>query len=222
MSQSAVALPVLTERNRLREIGVPALIVAGVLLLSIVSLLDTSFSALRANFAAVQLSNAVLLDLAEVNTQTIGVDFSVRGYALTNDAGFLTRLADRRVALRKAIDHLAHITSAEPGASARLAELRRRVARQEDIYDRLAALGPGHAKEVGQAIVDPAKREVRFAVLRWLDSMRDAELKQLQDRRHEAERQVRHTYYVVFGVLVLSFIAGAIGLSLTVMQRDWH
>ena len=192
---------------------------AVVLLVSAMAMLSENVSQVRESYAWVQRSNAALLDLAEINTQVMGIDMTVRGYALTGNPAFLKYEADNRELLRRAIDDLASLTSHEPGHSVSIATLRVLVARHEAVFSRLSALGPGHLKDVAAAITDPAKREARYAVQRALTVLHADEVSLLTARRSAAERQASRTFEIAFGIVFLAFVASALGFALVLHGR---
>ncbi|MGA7675816.1 MAG: CHASE3 domain-containing protein [Rhizomicrobium sp.] len=207
------------ERASLRDIGVPALLAAAVLFVSAMSMLNANVSALRESYGRVQRSNSVLLDLAEINTLVMGIDMTVRGYALTDNPDFLVYEADNRNRLGMAIDNLASLLSDEPGQSASMAKLRALVASHEEVFSQLSSLGPGHAKDVAAVIVDPEKRKIRYAVQNTLTAMHNGEMKQLSARQQAVERQVSHTFNLALGIVAFAFVAGAVGFALTLFGR---
>jgi len=207
------------ERAGVRDIGVPTLLAAVVLFVSAMAMLGANVSALRESYGRVQRSNSVLLDMAEINTLVMGIDMTVRGYALTDNPDFLVYEADNRNRLCIRIDHLASLVLDDPEQSARIAKLRALVARHEEVFSQLSSLGPGHAKEVAAVIVDPAKRKIRYAAQDTLTAMHDNEMKRLSAHQQAAERQVSHTFNLALGIVAFAFIAGAVGFALTLLGR---
>jgi CHASE3 domain sensor protein len=207
------------DRASLREVGVPTLLAAVVLFVAAMSMLGNNVSALRESYGWVQRSNNVLLDIAEINTLVMGVDMTVRGYALTDKPDFLLYEADNRHRLGIAIDNLASLASDDPGQSVSIVKLRALVARQEEVFVQLSSLGPGHAKDVAAAIIDPATREKRYAVQRALTALHDDEIKRLAARQREADRQVSHAFNLALGIVVFASIAGALGIALMLYGR---
>jgi len=207
------------EGGYLRQIGTPLLFGAVVLLVSAMAMLGDNVSQMRRGYAWVQRSNAALLDIAEINTQVMGIDMTVRGYALTGDPVFLRYEADNRKLLGNAIDDFASLMEGEPGHSVSIAALRALVARHETVFSRLSELGPGHAADVAATITDPAKREARYAVQRALTALHADELKLLAARRTAAERQASRTFYIAFGIVFFAFVASALGFALVLHGR---
>lgn len=204
----------------LRELGVPMLLTAIVLFACAMAMLNANVSALRQSYSSVQRSNSVLLELAEINTLVIGIDTTVRGYALTDNPDFLVYEADNRRRLDYAIENLDSLASDDgPGQTAHIARLRTLVAEHEALFSKLSSLGPGHAKDVAAAIVDPAKRKIRYAVQNTLTAMHDDEMELLSTRQRLVERQVSHTFFLALGIIAFAFIAGTVGVMLTLHNR---
>ena len=207
------------EYGYLRQIGTPMLLGAVVLLVSAMSMLGDNVSQVRTGYASVQRSNAALLDLAEINTQVMGIDMTVRGYALTGNPVFLRYEADNRKLLGSAIDDLGSLIADEPGHSVSMTTLRTLVARHEAVFSQLSDLGPGHANDVAAAITDPAKREARYAVQRALTALHTDELKLLDARRNATERQASRTFEIAFGIVFFAFVTSALGAALVLHKR---
>jgi len=206
-------------RASLREVGLPMLLTAVVLFVAALAMLGANVSALRASYSNVQRSNSVLLELAEINTLVMGIDMTVRGYALTDNPNFLAYEADNRRRLGYSIENLASFASTEPGQSVRIAELRKLVGKHEELFSQLSSLGPGHAKEVAAAIADPAKRKIRYAVQDMLRAIHNDEVKLLAERQQMAELQVSYTFDLAVGIIAFAFIAGIAGFALTLHSR---
>ena len=211
---------ILFEYGYLRQIGTPMLLCAVVLFVSAMAMLGDNVSQVRTGYASVQRSNAALLDIAEINTQVMGIDMTVRGYALTGNPVFLHYEADNRELLRRAMDDLASLIAGEAGHSVSMATLRQLVARHEAVFAKLSDLGPGHGADVAAAITDPAKREARYAVQRALTALHADELKLLDARRNAAERQASRTFEIAFGIVFLAFVASALGFALVLHKRS--
>jgi CHASE3 domain sensor protein len=215
MQRGPIRVRDFVNRSRLREVGLPMLLAAAVLLLSAMVLLGANISELRRTNTEVQRTNAALLDLAEINTLVMGIDMTVRGYALTDDPEFLVYETDNRARLHIAVDHFASLVKGEPEWAGRIAALRKLIAKHEALFLDLSALGPGHAREVGAAIADPVKRQARYDVQNTLTGMRTDELTQLSALQEKTEGQIRRTNYLAFGIFFLAFFAGLFGVVLT-------
>jgi len=209
----------LFERGHLREMGTPTLFVAVVLLLSGMALLGANVSELRESYAWVERSNNTLLQLAAVDSKLVGVEMTVRGYALTDDPVFLAYQQHERTFTTMALDKLSALLADQPAEAGRLAKLHTLVAKRLALFAQLSALGPGHAKDVAAAITDPQKRGDMLEARLTLEALRDDELKLLAARQDASARQAAHTYKLAFVFVVLAFLFSALGLVFTLYGR---
>lgn len=206
-------------RGHLREMGTPTLFAAVVLLLSGMVLLGANVSELRESYAWVQRSNNTLLRIAEVDSKLVGVEMTVRGYALTDDPAFLGYQRHERTRVTVALNKLTALMAYQPAQAGRLAKLRALVEKRLALYAYLSGLGPGHAKEVAAAITDPQKRNDMLGTRLTLEALRDDELKVLAARQDASARQAAHTYKLAFVVVVLAFLFSALGFVFTLYGR---
>ena len=197
----------------------PTLLASIVLVVAAMTMLGNNVSSLRGSYGWVQRSNNVLLDISEINTLVMGIDMAVRGYALTDNPDFLVYEANTAKRLNATNDDLAKLASDDPGLKANVVKLRGLVAKQDELFSGLSKLGPGHAKEIGAAIADPAKRETRYAVQRLLTVIHDREVKRLAARQQAADHDVTHAFMLALGLVALAFVAGAVGFAMTILGR---
>ncbi|MDE2183077.1 MAG: CHASE3 domain-containing protein [Alphaproteobacteria bacterium] len=207
------------ERVDLRELGLSLLFAAVVLFVAAMAMLGRNVAAMQESYASVQRSNTALLKIEEINTQVMGIDMTIRGYALTDDPVFLMYFSDSRRRLHRALDVLDSLIRSEPEGPADMADLRRRSALQEQVFAVLARLGPGHAREIAAAITDPVQRRKRYEVQRKLTALHDKEEALLVERQAAALHQASRTYALVASIGGLAFVVGAIGFALTLMGR---
>ncbi len=219
MPRTSPKFRIFLERAHLREVGVPTLLTSVVLVVAAMTMLGNNVSSLRGSYGWVQRSNNVLLDISEINTLVMGVDMTVRGYALTDSPDFLVYEADNVNRLNESIDALDRLALDDPGLKANVVKLRGLVAKQDELFSGLSSLGPGHAKEVGAAIADPAKRETRYAVQRLLTAIHDREIKRLAARQQAADHDVTHAFNLALGLVAFAFVAGAVGFAMTILGR---
>ncbi len=204
----------LFRRGDLRQIGSSALFGAVVLLLCGMVLLGSNITRLRDSYAWVQRSNAILLQLAEVDSKLVGVEMTVRGYALTDDPMFLKWQKDERKRTLTALSKLAVLLGNDPMHTDHVKWLRTLVGRRLALYAHLSALGPGHAKEVAAAIRDPVERSDMLNARLVLEHVRAQELTVLNERQATAAEQSVQSYKLAFGIVVLAFVLSALGFTL--------
>ena len=80
MNSKVEGIRILFQRGHMRQTGTSCLFGAVVLLLSGMMLLGANVSKLRDSYTRIQRSNAVLLQLDEVDAKLVGVEMTVRGY----------------------------------------------------------------------------------------------------------------------------------------------
>jgi len=203
------------QNGHLRSAGTEILVGAIMLLVAGMVLLSANVSELDTMDALVQRSNTALLQISEVYGKTTGVEMTMRGYALTGDPSYLRGHHDDDKLLRDTVNRLADTLSGQPDEAVKLAKLRGFLTRRRQTFQRLADLGPGHAKEIAETIVDPQVRNDRYAALGILYDIRKDELKILADRQTASERNVAQTYHLALGIVALAFLLALIGLMLS-------
>ncbi|MDE1938718.1 MAG: CHASE3 domain-containing protein [Alphaproteobacteria bacterium] len=209
----------LVRRGHLRHAATPLLVGAVTLLISAVILLGVNVTTMRKNFAWVQQADDVLLQISAVESGVVGNELTVRGYALTDDPRFLAYQKSNRERVIGSMNTLATLVSHDASQTARFGSLRKIVNRHSAIFGALIALGPGHAKQVAAAIVDPANRAVMDEMRRQLSAFQTAELRLLAERQATAARQASHTYDTAVVIVVAAFLLGGLGMLVAQHER---
>lgn len=197
-----------------RFAGVQILVVAIVLLISGMLMMSANVASMEAHSVQVDRANAFLLQLAEVEKDTLGVEFSLRGRALTGLPQFRDYYLARRDNLRAAIRELK-----------RLAVLCARRRPQVDALGRLmeariAALEPYagpqgiDARAYARLIVDPGIRRQRYEIERQVAALKRASLDILNEQKNEAERKVKETDREAFAIVAAAFLLAVLGVLL--------
>jgi CHASE3 domain sensor protein len=200
------------KRGILRELGMPALFGACVLLLSATLLLGANIEAMRGNLAWIGRTQQILLALADAETGVVGDQLTLRGYALTGDARFLQYQKIERDKLRRALERLAQLTSPDPGGADRIATVRNLIRQHRDNYDGVSGLGPDHADAVAKAIDDDKKRVIMFRLRGALAAFRADEVRALGERQDHLTRQLGQSFLLAVGIIVAAFLLGGLGL----------
>lgn len=184
-----------------------AMLVAGLsLLVAAGVLLFTAERDLRRANADVQRTNAALLQLAEINSLVIGVDYSARGYALTGEKLFFDHEQEKQRALVFGIKRLDMLTA---GAhKAEIANLKVLLARQAKVYADFVARGPLRTQEMAALIVNPVERKKRYDALDSLKRLHTAFLVDLTAHQRAAEKQQHYTLILTFVIVVTAFLGG--------------
>jgi CHASE3 domain sensor protein len=210
------------KRSILRELGMPALFGAGVLLISATLLLGVNIAAMRANLAWIGNTQQILLNVAEAESGVVGDQLTVRGYALTGDPRFLRYQQNERARLARAMERLTGLTAADPAGAARIAEIRRLVKRHTDYYDSITGLGPEHADIVAVAINDDKKRAIMFQTRGALAAYRAGEVRALGEKQGSLTRQLSQSFYLAVGIIAVAFLLGGLGLVASQLRFPIH
>jgi CHASE3 domain sensor protein len=200
------------KRSILSELGMPALLGAGVLLISATLLLGANIAAMRANLARIGNTQQILLAVAAAESGVVGDQLTVRGYALTGDPRFLRYQKNERTRLKRAMEHLTGLTAADHAGAARIANIRRLVKRHMAYYDSITGLGPEHAGIVAKAINDDKKRAIMFQTRGALAAYRAGEVRALGEKQDSLTRQLSQSFYLAVGIVAAAFLLGGLGL----------
>jgi len=196
----------------LRELGLPILFGAVVLLGSATLLLFANISALNANLRSMEHSQKVLTQIAELETGILGDELTVRGYALTGDARFLAFQKFERAKSDKAKAELLRLSSDEPEHLAEYQRVMRDVAWHEDTFSKLSGYGPDKSQVVAHAIVDPQVRANMKRTRLGLAALRNQEFKDLGDRQRQMTDQISRAFFLAVGIILLAFALGGVGI----------
>jgi CHASE3 domain sensor protein len=206
----------------LRELGMPALFVAGVLLLSATLLLGVNIAAMRNNLAWIGGTQQILLNVAEAENGVVGDQLTVRGYALTGDARFLLFQRSERARLKRAMARLTQLTAPDPAGADRIALIGRLIKRHTDYCRSISGLGPEHADIVAKAINDDRKRAILFQTRGALAAYRADEIRALAEKQDYLTRQLSQSFYLAVGILVAAFLLGGLGLVAAQLRLPFH
>ncbi len=166
----------------LRELGLPILIGAAVLLFSATMLLGVNISAMQSNVAWIQNTQKILLVISDAESGVVGEQLTVRSYALPGDKRFLLFQTNERTKLVRAMNQLEALTVVEPGAQGRVRQMRRLVDQHTALWESLRGFGPDKANVVGLAIADQAKRKIMLGTRKALADYRADEVRLLGKR----------------------------------------
>jgi CHASE3 domain sensor protein len=188
------------------------LFVAVVLLLCAIALMGASYTRFRETNSEVHRATSVLLQIAEVDAKLVGMEMTVRGYALTDDPAFLVRENYERIHLISAMRQMDGLVAQESSQREGFARLRAVVAKRMALYAYLSGLGSDRAREVARIITDTDKRREMLSGRLTLNALRDQELKLLQERQAVQERDAWRSFLIAIIIIVAAFVLGGIGL----------
>jgi len=203
----------LMRRGHMRLVGGQILVVAGVMLVAAIMLLGVNLSHQRESFAEdVRTADALLL-IDDVEAKLVGVEMTVRGYALTGAPDFLRWQNRERKDLQRGLEKLAVAMKGEPTQTRRFVAMRTLIRQRLELYSYLS--NPDHAREVAKAITDPKTRDVMDSTRANLRELRAAQRVLLDARQGATIADTRHTFFLAIGIVILAFVAGALGLLLS-------
>lgn len=197
-----------------RSAGLQIMVVAIVLLLAGMVMLGSNVSELNASYAWAQRTNTTLLHVADLNHSMVGIEMSVRGYALTGKPIYREYYAYDRGQLERNAAALNGELADRPQAAARIKTVMGLLEERLADFDRLIALGPGRITEVAAAIEDVRIRRIRLDIDRNLDEIRNTQLILLKSLQDASEDKVRDSYRMAIFTVVAAFLLGVFGLFL--------
>lgn len=201
-------------RGHLRAAGTEILVAAIMLLIAGMMLLGVNISELHNIGVSVQQSDAALLQIAEVDNNILGLELSMRGYALSQRPDYVQSYRQRSTRLRTSLRDLSVRLADQPEQAARLADLNRFAAERFATFDALLALGPQGRDTVIRTIVDPQLRTTRIAAQDVLYAVRTDELARTSARQGLGERKVEQTFLLAAVIVVVAFALAICGLVL--------
>lgn len=205
------------ERGPLSEVGRAMLGAGLVLLVSAAVLLISAQGELRKRNTEVQRTNTALLQIEEINSLVIGVDYSARGYALTGQRLFLDHEREKQLRLKQAVGELSAMVEADQRPA--MKSLSNLVDKHAAVYSSFVALGPGRQKEIAAIITSPIERQKRYDVLTALTKVHGAELAALYAHQAAAEGQLRYTSVLTFVIVAVAFLSGTTDVMVRIFRR---
>lgn len=215
VSVAATDTGMAAKRSYLRELGLPIMFGAVVLLVSATLLLGANISALRGNQKWVEHSQQVLNQLSKLEAAVLSDEMTLRGYALTGDKRFLEFQKGEQARCRTSLAELKRLAGVEGHRADDFRVLDRDVRHHMDLFGSLAVQGPERAAVVGRAIVDPAVRETMRLTRERLEQLREAELRDLGARQRQITDQLGRAFLLAIGIIVTAFVLGGVGMWAT-------
>lgn len=200
--------------GHLRAAGVEMLIGAIVMLIAGMVLMGANISELRQLGQASQRSNQALRYLADVDSNLLSTELSLRGYALSGQEVFVQFYGEQSARLRVALDRLNATLADNPPEAARLGQLNTFVSRRLADFSVLISLKAAHSEVVTHASIDLSLRAERVKIEHMIAVIRDDEIKLSYDRQIAAESKIRQTYILSSVIVLLAFGLAVLGLAL--------
>jgi CHASE3 domain sensor protein len=197
-----------------RSAGVQIMCVALVLLLSGMAMLGADINGLDGLFRQVRMATQTLEELGNIERETIGIEHSVRGMALTGRPEFTGFFMTRRAHLYESI-RILKATAGPCGLD------RRKVLLVEKMLTkRLAALQPYAVDpklaqaDTARLIVDPTFRTYQRQADLAVTSLKRETTRILEMQQEAMRRKIAETYREAFTIVAVAFLLAALGLFL--------
>jgi CHASE3 domain sensor protein len=209
---TAIQYDTAAKRSHLRELGLPTLFGAAVLLVSATLLLGANVSALRGNLAWMDHSQQVLNQIDALETTILGDELSVRGYALTGDLRFRKFQQLERARSYNALAELQRLWKAEAYRNTAFRAVERDIERHLVTFGKLGEVRADSAQAVAHAIVDPDTRANMKRVRNGLAALRGAEMRDFAARQRVITNQLARAFLLSVGIILAAFLLGGIGV----------
>jgi CHASE3 domain sensor protein len=196
----------------LRELGLPILFGAAVLLISATMLLGVNISAMQNDVTRIQNIQKILLVISDAEAGVVGEQLTVRSYALTGDKRFLDFQNNERVKLVRAINQLEPLAVVEPGGAERVRQIRAWIDQHMALWASLRGIGPDRADILGRAIENPNKRKIMLGTRKMLSDYRADEVRALGARQEQLTQQLARAFVLGIGIIIAAFVLGGLGL----------
>lgn len=200
----------LLKKGWLRPVGKQVMIVSAVLLLAAILLLGVNYDHLSRSYQLDEETDAAMATIDRTESKLVGVEMSLRGYALTHQPEFLRWRQRERHDLEDQLDQLAAALINEPAQKSIFAETRSLIMKRIALYDYLAT--PEHAGEVAHVITDPVLREDMRQARTKLTEMRRIQRTLKQERQKAMVAEARDTVALTGGIVVLAFLSVVLGI----------
>jgi CHASE3 domain sensor protein len=196
----------------LRELGLPIVFGAAVLLFSATMLLGVNISAMQSDVAWIQNIQQILLAISDAEAGVVGEQLTVRSYALTGNKQFLRYQTIERTKLVRAMNKLETLAAVEPGGQARVHQIRTLVEQHMALWASLRGIGPERAAVLGRAIEDAGKRKIMLGTRKALADYRADEVRSLGARQEQLTRQLSRAFVLGIGIIIAAFLLGGVGV----------
>lgn len=221
MAIAAAQDPAGGRHNHLRELGLPTLFGAIVLLGSATLLLFANVSALRGSLHAMERSQHVLLRLSDLETAVLSNEMTVRGYALTGDPRFLRFQQAEQARCDSARVELLRLSADEPQRADEYRSVMQDVVEHMALFAKLRGDGPDKAQLVARAIVDPSVRATMRKTRDGVAHLRMQEVRDLGERQRLMADQITRAFLLAAGIILVAFVLGGIGVWAARLQSPF-
>jgi CHASE3 domain sensor protein len=210
------------KRSHLRELGLPTLFGAVVLLVSATLLLGANIAALRGNLRWMEHSQAVLTHLDILEAAVLSEELTVRGYALTGDARFLGYQKNERGRCIRALTELKRLGADDTLRAKEFGAVNQNARTHLDLFGKLVIQGPDRAAVVARAIVDPVVRDNMYRTRKSMEALRAAALHDLGERQLDLTDQLGRAFLMAVGIIIAAFLLGGVGVWAAQLKAPQH
>lgn len=197
----------------LRELGLPVLFGAAVLLFSATMLLGVNISSVRSNVEWIQKNQQILLGVSEAEAGVVGEQLTVRSYALTGNPRFLKYQLTERLRTALAMTSIEALAASDPGEAAQVHKLRALVDAHMALWQRFRGVGPDRAQILAKAIDDDKLREVMLGTRKALAEYRTDKVRAISERQAMLTNDLQRAFFLSVGIIVVAFLLGAAGVA---------
>lgn len=206
----------------LREMGLPILFGAAVLLFSATMLLGVNIAAVRSNVAWIEHNQKILLRVSDAEAGVVGEQLTVRSYALTGDSRFLDYQTNERRNLANAMAAISLLAASDPADAARVGKLKEITDRHTALWESLRGIGPDRAGVLGRALVDKDLRRVMLGTRKELADYRADKLRSISERQSILTAQLSRAFLLAVGITIAAFLLCVAGVVIAQIRIPYR
>lgn len=201
-------------QGHFRSAGNQILIVAVVLLICGMVMMGANVSSLQKHIQQVNRANAFMLHLSEVEKDSIGVEYSLRGLALTGQPQFRGYFVNRRENLRAHMRELDSLAATCVRRGPGVKKLDTLVEARIQVLQPYAFEPQIEPAAYAQLIVDPSVRQQRYEIEDLIHVLRQASLAILDEQQNYVQETIVKNDREGFIILTAAFLLAVFGVFL--------
>ena len=193
--------------------------VACALLIAAGVMFGVNLVSLRHDFDSDRASSRVVEKLDDVEKYLMGVDLTVRGYALSGNDVFLSYRQLEMQKLSTAFAALPPLVAAVPEQAKGMERLRKAMQVRVDALSGLMRMAHRDRPALGRAILDPDVRSTMREARAAISAVRTMEMVHRDQMATEALERASRNTLLAGAILALAFVFGVFGLSFALFAR---
>lgn len=202
------------EAGHLRKAGTEMLVGAVVMLIAGMLLMGSNLSELH-DIGLISLrSSDALTEVAVVDNEILGIELTLRSYAIKPRKVYAESFANRVLRLKGSLDKLTSYFASQPVEKQRLQVLRDYIDRRTALYTHLLTLRPEQQTQIADTVTDLKLRDERQNAQQVLEDIRNDALIRVAGCQLATEQKVRQSYVLSLGIVAFAFLLAAIGFVL--------